>query len=172
MSHREPNPLSGNQKTPALRSGIKLRYRVRLRKVAATAEVIWLTNQLGYATEIAEFLNLQSGRSVAWVEQFNHSAHPPRWQPVCNEESPRLSEPISVTKRLQALRSGDVVQAELLSERTRRGGWKARLVDSGFIGPITNSDAVPTTAKPNTIVTLTIGAANRDGTHLQLVWQG
>jgi len=172
MSRRKPNPRSGNYKAPCLRSGIKLRYRVCLRKVAAAAEVIWLTNQLSYATEIAEFLNSEAGRSVAWVEQFNHSAHPLRWHPVCSKENPELNGPSRVTERPKALRSGDVVQAELLSERTRRGGWKARLVDSGFIGPITNSDSVPAAAKPNTIVTLTIGAANRDGTHLQLVWQG
>lgn len=38
---------------------------------------------------------------------------------------------------------GDAVEAELLEERTKRGGWKAKHEPSGLSGPIQNSGSVP-----------------------------
>lgn len=172
MSRRESSPRHRRSEESPSRSRPKHRYRVRMRRLGASADVIWLTNDLQYASEIAASLNSRAGQATAWVEQFTLSAHPPRWQEVRREGEPQQSERKHSLQRAPALRSGDVVQAVLLPERTRRGGWKAQLIDTGFIGPITNSEAVPTTAMPNAVVSLRIGAANRDGTHLQLVWKG
>lgn len=47
-----------------------------------------------------------------------------------------------------ALRAGALVEAVLLEERTKKGGWKARHEPSGLSGPIINSGDVPATAKP------------------------
>ena len=42
---------------------------------------------------------------------------------------------------------GDCVEATLLEERTKKGGWKARHEPSGLAGPIHNSADVPATEK-------------------------
>ena len=43
---------------------------------------------------------------------------------------------------------GEKVEAQLLDEKTRRGGWKAKHVPSGMIGPIQNSGDVPADRNP------------------------
>jgi len=53
--------------------------------------------------------------------------------------------------------SGDIVEAVLLEEKTKRGGWKARH-ESGLSGHILNSGDVPPGAAPGDSLTLTITA--------------
>lgn len=59
------------------------------------------------------------------------------------------------------LKPGDVVDAVLLEERTRRGGWKARHVGTGMTGPIVNSDAVPSDRAPGDTVKLLVASVSR-----------
>lgn len=57
-------------------------------------------------------------------------------------------------------KSGDLVEAMLLEERTKKGGWKARHEPSRLEGPIHNSAEVPATAKPGERMTLIVASVN------------
>ena len=54
----------------------------------------------------------------------------------------------------------DRVQAVLLREKTKKGGWKARHEASGLQGPIQNSDDAPGDAEPDQSVDLIVASAN------------
>lgn len=68
------------------------------------------------------------------------------------------------------LRSGARVECVLLSEQTRKGGWRARLRKGKLAGPITNTADVPGNALPGQSVTLRIGSLSRDGRRIQFDW--
>ena len=68
-------------------------------------------------------------------------------------------------------RSGDRVQCVLLGEKTRRGGWKAKLLRRGTEGPITNTADMPKSVKARQTVTLRVGAISHDGKRIQFHWQ-
>ena len=55
---------------------------------------------------------------------------------------------------------GDRVEATLLEERTKKGGWKARHEASGLAGPIQNSAAVPATQKAGDRLTLLVASVS------------
>jgi len=67
-------------------------------------------------------------------------------------------------------KSGIVIRCVLLAERTRKGGWRAKLVNRGLAGPITNSVDIPQSARPGQVVELRVGAMSNDGTHIQFHW--
>ena len=54
-------------------------------------------------------------------------------------------------------RTSDRVECVLLVEKTRKGGWKAQLLQRGTEGPITNSGDLPKSAKAGQTVTLRVG---------------
>lgn len=56
--------------------------------------------------------------------------------------------------------AGDRVEAVLLDEKTRKGGWKAKLGPSGLAGPIQNSADVPGDKKPGDKLTLIVASVN------------
>lgn len=56
--------------------------------------------------------------------------------------------------------SGDLVEAVLLEEKTRKGGWKAKHEPSGLKGPIQNTVSVPSDAAPSQRVRLVVAHAN------------
>jgi len=56
-------------------------------------------------------------------------------------------------------KAGERVEAELLAERTKKQGWKARHLATGLAGPIQDSAVVPPESKPGDRVTLTIRMA-------------
>ena len=68
-------------------------------------------------------------------------------------------------------RTGDRVECVLLIEKTRKGGWKAKLLRRGTEGPITNSGDLPKSAKAGQIVVLRVGAISHDGKRIQFDWQ-
>ena len=68
-------------------------------------------------------------------------------------------------------RTSDRVECVLLVEKTRKGGWKARLLQRGTEGPITNSGDLPKSAKAGQTVTLRVGAISQDGKRIQFHWQ-
>lgn len=57
-----------------------------------------------------------------------------------------------------SLRVGDRVEAVLLEERTKKGGWKARHEPSGLAGPIQNTADVPADEKAGNRVTLIVAS--------------
>jgi CRISPR-associated protein Cmr6 len=56
--------------------------------------------------------------------------------------------------------SGQIVQAELLDEKTKKGGWKARHPSSGLSGPISNTNDVPSEKTAGDSVKLVVASAN------------
>jgi hypothetical protein len=67
--------------------------------------------------------------------------------------------------------AGDKVQCVLLGEKTRKGGWKAKLLNRGPDGPITNTADLPKTATPGQAVTLRVGSMSQDGKQVQFLWK-
>lgn len=65
-------------------------------------------------------------------------------------------------------KANDRVQAELLEEKTKKGGWKAKHLDSGLQGPIQDSQNVPTDAQPGQRVELTVTSTSSTG--MQFKW--
>jgi hypothetical protein len=68
-------------------------------------------------------------------------------------------------------RTGDRVECVLLVEKTRKGGWKAKLLQRGTEGPITNSGDLPKSAKAGQTIMLRVGAISHDGKRIQFHWQ-
>ena len=66
--------------------------------------------------------------------------------------------------------SGEKVQCILIPEKTRRGGWRAKLLRRGTVGPITNTADMPNSAQPGQMVTLRVGAISHDGKRIQFYW--
>jgi hypothetical protein len=57
-------------------------------------------------------------------------------------------------------KAGDMVEAVLLEERTKKGGWRAKHVATGIAGPIQNSADVPADKKVGEPLTLRVQSAN------------
>ncbi len=57
-------------------------------------------------------------------------------------------------------KAGELVDAELLEIRTKKGGWRARICSHSQVGPIQNSDLVPADAKAGDRVTLELSLIN------------
>jgi CRISPR-associated protein Cmr6 len=57
-------------------------------------------------------------------------------------------------------KTNDLVDAVLLSERTKKGGWRAQIKGHSQCGPIQNNDHVPADAKAGDIVKLVIASIN------------
>ncbi len=57
-------------------------------------------------------------------------------------------------------RVGGRVQATLLPERTKKGGWRARHEPSGFSGPVQDSGKIPPEKQPGDVVTLLVTSIN------------
>lgn len=55
---------------------------------------------------------------------------------------------------------GEIVETQLLEERTRKGGWKARHEPSGLGGPIQNTSDVPADKKVGDRLKLIVAAVN------------
>ena len=60
-------------------------------------------------------------------------------------------------------RAKDRVEAELLSDKTKKGGWLAKHVATGLSGPIQNSADVPAEMKPGDKINLIVAAVGAKG---------
>ncbi len=60
-------------------------------------------------------------------------------------------------------RPGDKVEAQLLEERTKKGGWRAMHGGSGLSGPIQNSGDVPSDKKAGDVLELIVASATERG---------
>jgi CRISPR-associated protein Cmr6 len=69
-------------------------------------------------------------------------------------------------------KSGERIEATLLEEKTRRGGWRARDPGSGLVGHIHNSDQVPANKRSGDAVDLIVASISGDGKQIQFRWPG
>lgn len=76
-----------------------------------------------------------------------------------NHQSP----PTTAAKPKTLPKPGEKVDAQLLEERTRKGGWRAIHELSGLSGPIQNSGDVPSDKKPGDVLGLIIASATHRG---------
>lgn len=67
-------------------------------------------------------------------------------------------------------KSGERVDCVLLPEKTRKGGWKAKLADRALAGPITNTVDVPKSAAAGQRVNLRVAAMSANGNRIQFHW--
>jgi len=82
---------------------------------------------------------------------------PPRVQRPASS-SPAAGSTSASTASL--LSPGNTVKAMLLEEKTKKGGWKARHVDSNQSGPIVNTEKVPGDKQPGEEVELIVASAS------------
>ena len=78
---------------------------------------------------------------------------------ICQREA-KPQEQRQVGPSADLPKANERVEAELLEEKTRKGGWRAKHLDSGLQGPIHDSENVPADAKPGQRVLLTVASAN------------
>ncbi|MCS7016842.1 MAG: hypothetical protein NZM42_12080, partial [Gemmatales bacterium] len=69
---------------------------------------------------------------------------------------PASSSSSSSSSPTSPYRTGQEVKAVLLAKRTKKGGWKARIVNSSLEGPIVNSNEVPADKKPGEEIAVVI----------------
>ncbi len=75
----------------------------------------------------------------------------------------------SVASRDRAA-SGCIVRCELLTKRTRKNGWFAKIVGDVVSGPITNSSAMPADCQPGQIVSLKVCGIRRETAFASFAW--
>lgn len=66
---------------------------------------------------------------------------PPPTGPGQSRRQPR--QPVQTAAKSDLPKPGDHVEAVLLEEKTHKGGWKAKHIPSGLVGPIQNTADVP-----------------------------
>jgi len=65
---------------------------------------------------------------------------------------------------VESRNTGVVVDCELLFEKTRKGGWRARILETRNEGPVTNWQAIPAGASSGDIIKLKVcGISRRTG---------
>lgn len=75
-------------------------------------------------------------------------------------QSAASAQPAAPPQRGTLPKAGDRVEATLLEERTKKGGWRARHEPSGLAGPIQNSSEVSFTQKAGDRLTLVVASVN------------
>ncbi len=78
------------------------------------------------------------------------------------------SRPPQGSPKADLPKAHDRVKAELLEEKTKKGGWKAKHIDSGLSGPIQDAGNVPADAKPGQPVELTVASVGSK--EMQFKW--
>lgn len=100
-----------------------------------------------------------NGALVARVVAF-----PARYLPSTTESRKFLEEYLEYLKKAPIVpvpKSGDTVDAVLLAEKTKAGGWRAKSVDGVLEGHIINNDDVPARTNPGDKVRLIVASPNR-----------
>lgn len=80
---------------------------------------------------------------------------PERMAPTAQRTGPATAAYVSASPK-----TGDRVEALLLEERTKKGGWKALHEPTGLTGHVQNSSDVPSTEKAGSRVTLVVASVS------------
>jgi CRISPR-associated protein Cmr6 len=89
------------------------------------------------------------------VKKYSQSGRKPPY-PVAHRGSVPEDRLVFPSSGASLPRAGSRIEATLLSDKTKNGGWKARSEDSGMSGHIVNSDDVPPDKKPGDMLTLVV----------------
>ena len=101
---------------------------------------------------LSEFLRFAKDELAAEAERAPHRQPPRRSHASIDAHSANVSRPAHTGLP----RANDRVQAEMLEEKTRKGGWRARHLDSGLEGEIQDMQSVPAEMQAGQIVELTV----------------
>ncbi len=177
-----------NFQTPAPRSLIRplAGYRVMARYCDQSKSLVTLAENARQAANLAKAFcdtiatshdGIVSVRVEEWVGMLTEG----EWRPVSPWRggfSHRFTTPFMTHNsrnsdhRSPSLpRAGDTVECVLLGEKTHKNGWKAKFLQLGMEGPITNTADVPKSAKPGQAVMLRVGAISHNGKRIQFHWQ-
>lgn len=85
---------------------------------------------------------------------------PPSSGPRLGQFAPQAQAGTPSLGGLKLPSPGDRVEAVLLEEKTKKGGWKARHIATGITGPIQNSNEVPGDKNAGERVILIVTSAN------------
>jgi CRISPR-associated protein Cmr6 len=106
--------------------------------------------------ELLEHLDKDLRRRVKLYEQKGRNSPFP---PAAADSLPG-SHSTYVSPIVDPPRSGDRVEATLLEEKTKKGGWKAQHATTGMSGHIENSNDVPSDKKPGDRIALIVKYVN------------
>ncbi|MCS7160109.1 MAG: hypothetical protein RMJ19_06525, partial [Gemmatales bacterium] len=95
------------------------------------------------------------------------SLSPPQVSP--SSSGPAISSPPTAPTPTSTYKPGQQVRAVLLAEKTKKGGWKARIADGSLEGPIVNSNEVPADKKPGEEIVLVIHSISAQGAMFRYV---
>lgn len=160
-------------------------FRVMARHRDQNQSLVTLAENLRQAVTRAKAFcdTLATGRDgivSVRVEEWVGTLTEGEWRPVSQwlgGFSHRFATQLSARTRngyhrnLSMPTTGDKVECVLLGEKTRKDGWKAKLLQRGMEGPITNTADLPKSAKAGQAVTLRVGAISHDGKRIQFHWQ-
>jgi hypothetical protein len=120
----------------------------------------WLAFRRATAPVLAEITREHGPAGAAfflgWLKRLAVLSEPPTGRRPSQASTRQACRPATFE-----LKAGDVVDAVLLEERTKKGGWKAQHLATGLTGPIVNSDAVPSDREPGETIKLVINAVTR-----------
>ncbi len=123
----------------------------------------WLIRAVAFPAAHLPDLNTSQAFLERFLEDFdNHLRRRAALQPPSGptQGRPSRQQASSPSREPSLPRSGEPVEAVLLDERTRKGGWRARHAATGIAGPIQNTNDVPADKKPGQTVTLIVQSAN------------
>lgn len=114
------------------------------------------------------------------VEKWIGSQTNGRWERMADREAVVRVPRAQLAKAAPAIeaaaplppQSGEVVHCELLSERTRAGGWRAKIVGHEAVGPIVNSDQIPGDRVAGDRVSLKVYGIKLERGFAQFAWLG
>ena len=108
---------------------------------------------------LSEFLRFAKDELAEEAQRVPRRQPPRRSDASINARSAYVSPPT----RTGLPRANDRVQAEILEEKTRKGGWRARHLDSGLEGAIQDTQSVPAEMRAGQVVELTVAWVNEHG---------
>lgn len=86
-----------------------------------------------------------------------------RLVPADSVANNRQSPPNAAAKPRDLPKPGRKVEAQLLEERTKKGGWRATHAPSGLSGPVQNNGDVPSDKKAGDVLELIVASATERG---------
>lgn len=169
-AHKQPRNLSA---TKGRRHAAPVLYhlaksndgRLRIRVTAFPSHYLpSLDESERMLSKLLDFLDTELNRRIQNGATIGQRGTGSQQSGLGNEQPPgSRSHPDGVVDRPSRApglpKTNERVEAELLAEKTRNGGWKAKHLDSGLQGPIQDNQNVPADAKPGQRVTLTVAFA-------------
>lgn len=191
MQNGKSQFVNGFRSLSFVRSRCLARYRVMARRRQGSVGLVSLAESRWQAISLAEqfrervlALRVNDARRrpepddilTLYLEEWIGTSVEGQWVRLSPEHGGFFHEFDARQPRRQqrlpssGVHSGDRARCVLLAEKTRKGGWRARLLDRDLAGPVTNTADVPPAATPGQTVSLRIGTMDEAGRRVQFQW--